>query len=519
MKWILTTLLGLYVLLFWLGCARSESPVKPSETIIVKEYDQIDTLSSDTVRDTSSVIIDSIVSDTVVTIKPISETVEYVIVSTKTVYDTTYKLFAQVESAFVYYYISQKTIIDSFFTLLDTTHSDTIIFGNDTLYEIFITPVSIDSIDTIFYSDTVFTDTQYVSAYLFATTSDYNIAGNVGIAAFDWLVFDTLVASSSGLLPIHTNNSIYIYNSSIYILESSGADNIIRINGLAISPDSVVYVYKSNIGTAVDLHDISFANETKVYITQYNSDILVVFDPENGIITGGIYLGEYGMFAGTDSAEVPFMQCSKVVNNKLYVLCQRLETVQSALDTMPLPTNLTGLIVVISTVNDSILKTIPLTKKNPVSMDAVGGYLYVSSTGSWQDTSDGGIEKIDLGSDSYLGVIIEEARFGSNISNIVMISSTKGYVGVSRNNADSTEYWTELVEFDPSTGTVGLKIANIDDASGGEVYDGFYLYVGDRSKTNPGVVVINPTDNSKVAGPIILGPEPPSSIAVRTVSQ
>jgi hypothetical protein len=78
---------------------------------------------------------------------------------------------------------------------------------------------------------------------------------------------------------------------------------------------------------------------------------------------------------------------------------------------------------------------------------------------------------------------------------------------------------TVVKECNPSTGDVGATIESVNDAFGGMAYDGTYLYIGDRSTTDPGVVVIDPSDNSKVAGPIDVGSLPPSAIAVLKVTR
>jgi hypothetical protein len=60
---------------------------------------------------------------------------------------------------------------------------------------------------------------------------------------------------------------------------------------------------------------------------------------------------------------------------------------------------------------------------------------------------------------------------------------------------------------------VGDPVDSLENAFGGVAYDGTYLYVGDQSLTDPGIVVIDPSDNSKVSGPHDMG-MPPSSLAI-----
>lgn len=176
---------------------------------------------------------------------------------------------------------------------------------------------------------------------------------------------------------------------------------------------------------------------------------------------------------------------------------------------------LTGLVVVVSTVNDSVLDTISLARKRPVSMDICGDSLYVVSVGSSSDSDSGGIERINLTSNVNEGVIVDRIDFYDNMYAIVIVNNSKGYALI------QTKFGGEPkpFEFNPSAVSDWIEVTGIGDASGGMDYDGLYLYIGDRSPMNPGVVVINPIDNRKVAGPIKMGQNTPNSVTVLTVSK
>jgi len=91
---------------------------------------------------------------------------------------------------------------------------------------------------------------------------------------------------------------------------------------------------------------------------------------------------------------------------------------------------------------------------------------------------------------------------------IIVVGDTKGYAVIS-----TPSYTTEMYAFDPQAKTVGAKIAGIDSpCSNHMACDSTYVYVGDRSYTAPGIVVIDPATDTKVGTTKDIG-EPPNSLA------
>jgi DNA-binding beta-propeller fold protein YncE len=175
------------------------------------------------------------------------------------------------------------------------------------------------------------------------------------------------------------------------------------------------------------------------------------------------------------------------------------------------------MIAIISTASDAVTATIKLATGNPASMDTCGGYLYVSCTGLWNDTTDGGIEKINLGTGMSEGIVVAEKVFGGDITNIVIVNPHKAYVVVNKMVGDL--FSTTVAECDPGKGTITGTIDYVTSASGGMAYDGTHLFIGDRDKDHPGVYVVDPTDNHKVAGPISTGALPPYAMAVLRIEK
>jgi hypothetical protein len=325
---------------------------------------------------------------------------------------------------------------------------------------------------------------------------DYS-EGNMGL----YSITDSTVYQN--LLSIYSDNDIRTYNGSIYVLERYGRDNIFKIAGSVIADSTVVY--DRNIGSSVNIQDIAFISSTKAYVTQYASPQVVVFNPSTGEKANKtIDLSAYVAYSGTDSATTtPYASRELYYNGKVYIACQRLKApaggyIQAA-DT--------SLIAVINALTDSVEKTITLAYKNPQEMSLCGGKLYVAGVGLW-GISDGGIECIDLSTDSNSGVVVDETALHGDVMAIIVSSDTKGYAVIS-----TPSYTTEMYAFNPQTKTVGSKIAGIDSpCSNHMAYDGTYVYVGDRSYTAPGIVVIDPATDTKVGSTKDIG-VPPNSLA------
>jgi len=323
-------------------------------------------------------------------------------------------------------------------------------------------------------------------------------AGNMGL----YNIKDS--TAYQNLLSNWTDNDVRADNGDIYVLERSGKDNVIKITGSIISASTVTY--EKNIGASVNIQDIACINSTKAYVTQYGSSHVAIIDLSTGIKSNTtIDLSAYNTYAGTDSSDkVPYMARELFYNGKVYIACQRLKApaggyIQAA-DTSK--------IVVINATTDSVVKAINLVYRNPQELSIWNGKLYVGSVGIW-GTNDAGIEEIDLATDTNIGSVVSESAFLGDIASIIVVSDTKGYAVIS-----TPAYTTELHAFNPQAKTVGSKIAGIDaPCSGHMAFDGTYMYVGDRSSSAPGIVIIDPANDMKVGTTKNIG-LPPNSLAL-----
>ena len=154
------------------------------------------------------------------------------------------------------------------------------------------------------------------------------------------------------------------------------------------------------------------------------------------------------------------------------------------------------------------LQPVRLDATNPFSeiqMDPAGRGIYVACPGAW-GTVDGGVEMIDPDAMTSLGVVLSGAEAGGDITDVVIVSATKGYVVVTDSN-----FHTVLLAFDPETGQVvgtvyapgDFVIQDIEQAQNGE------LFVADRTPTKPGIRIYDiDTDAESTAQPIDTGLPP-----------
>jgi len=329
------------------------------------------------------------------------------------------------------------------------------------------------------------------------------IAGDYSAANFEIISGSDYTLRPNLIDGLYTDLAIRAFGAGVYILERDGRDNVLKYDAATMTR-----AYQENIGVGLNIQDIAVASETKAYISCYNSNDIVIFNPATGRREpGAIDMSRFVAFAGTDSAEAyPYISALAIHGNYLYAACQRLMIGQTFYGPAPVPGD-TSIIAVIDTRSNEIVAEIKLNKKNPAYMDILGDRMIVSSTGSFEDAATGGAEMIDLGTNENMGIAAEGAAFGGNVMNVIMVSMDKAYIAVM-----SDDWTTGIVPFNPTTGAVGAKIDGIGDGFGGMAYDGEKLYVGDRGFESAGVAVINTSTDTveqKIATSM-----PPSSLAI-----
>ncbi len=323
-------------------------------------------------------------------------------------------------------------------------------------------------------------------------------------------------------LVIHTDNSIRSFDGSAFVLERGDFSNVIKLNApenavvsaniaidfteahvgyydlttgqtVVMTTDDVVR--QEHIGDATNIHDIAFISAEKAYITQYDAPDIIIFNPSTGKKTGEkISLASYAPVG----ASAPSMDAAMYYNGKVYIGLQKL------VNFMP---SGASCILVLDADADTVIKEIALETTNPQGMHRAGEKLYIACTGSW-GTQDGGIEVIDLTNDTSMGTLCAESTLGGDVSNVLVVSDTKGYCVVA-----GADFANAVIPFDPSTGAIDSALGAVKNAAQlGLAYDGVHVYIGERGAPS-GLIIIDPANNSLVSGPHWLG-LPPNAITI-----
>ncbi len=248
----------------------------------------------------------------------------------------------------------------------------------------------------------------------------------------------------------------------------------------------------------------------KAYVTRYGARDLWIVDPAARGCRR-FRLGTIDLSPWADTDGLPEMDQAALVGSRLFVTLQRLDRTRGFV-----PTGQSRL-VVIDTATDSVVgEPIVLAGKNAFG-DASGivrepgsGRLAVSTPGNLYTVGDGGIQWIDpdtLTADPA-GFFVTEDQLGGNVTDFVLLSPTKAYAIVQRNDLRNA-----LVAFDPSNPasarTIFSREAFLPDIASAP--DGT-VWMADQSRPGYGIRIIDPSiDDFVTTAPIDVG-LPPFSI-------
>jgi hypothetical protein len=264
-------------------------------------------------------------------------------------------------------------------------------------------------------------------------------------------------------------------------------------------------------------HDVAVADPGrrgvapgKAYVSRYGAQDLWIVDPAargcRRFRRGGIDLAPFA-----DADGLPEMDQLALVGARLFVTVQRLDRTRGFQPTGP------SRIVVIDTTTDVVVgEPIVLAGRNAfgdasgIGRDPVTGRLAISTSGDLYTVGDGGIQWVDpeaLVADPA-GFFATEDQLGGNVTDFVIVSPTKAYAIVQRNDLRNA-----LVAFDPSSPaaprTLLTREGFLPDVA--LAPDGM-LWIADQSRPGYGVRILDPATDEFVTGrPIDVG-LPPFSI-------
>ncbi len=178
-----------------------------------------------------------------------------------------------------------------------------------------------------------------------------------------------------------------------------------------------------------------------------------------------------------------------------------------------------GRVVVIDPALRRVIDVIDLDGQNPFQAlvhSADTGLLYVGMAGIFPgrltQALTGGVEAIDPATRRSLGIIVDDDDLGGNVTDVAIVSSSRGYCAVS-----DAAFRNTVRAFDPGTGEVLGTVFESFNQIGAIEYDGDgFLLVAESSFFQPRLIVLDATTGLPAAFlPLRL---PPFSIAPVTRS-
>jgi len=285
-------------------------------------------------------------------------------------------------------------------------------------------------------------------------------------------------------------------------------DRVYVVNRFGLRGDSIqvfdpargfARVSDCSTGTRTNPQEIAFANSAKAFVTLYESSAVLVVDPSVDASCSGFVRGTIDLSSYADADGIPEMSAMAVVDEKLYVVLQRLDRN----DLFAPAAN--GLVVVIDMLTETVVDVMPLIGTNPFGpLVVVGDRLLVSTVGRFGQF-DGGIEEIDRAGTAPNRVLVSEAELGGDITDFVIVAAHIGYAVVS-----DASFRNAVVEFSPTTGERRRTLLDdsgfIAQVRATEAGD---LYIADRNFARPGLRVFGIRDGvERPSSPLDIGLPP-----------
>lgn len=304
--------------------------------------------------------------------------------------------------------------------------------------------------------------------------------------------------SSGSYHPTISDIGVSSNGTDYYLYERFQAD---RVNKVDLNNPAVFeWTYSALDGGDSDSsnpYTLVFAQPDKAYLIRYGSDTAWIVDPtattENAFKIGELDLSAY---TPADGQGVPNMSAGAIVDGKLFISLQRLDSGYQPTNTAYLAVFDTSTDTEIDTGQDSgDLNGIPLVGKNPMGLtyhETLG--LLVRHQGAYTPDYTGGIDVVDV--DSYaVEQRVDDTADTGLIGGIAIVDATSGYYL-------SYDGWQNITlrAFNPSTGVVeddaiaGLSGMDLRTMSIGPQGN---LWVADATSSKPGLRVIDPASETQ----------------------
>jgi hypothetical protein len=210
---------------------------------------------------------------------------------------------------------------------------------------------------------------------------------------------------------------IDVYGDYVYQIGRFNIDTIARVNTKeSLLLPEYEYSLAEDESASSNVYQIIQVSETKAYLIRYGKNSIQIVDPsadEENFVTGSIDLSAYTPEGNT----VPTMSSGIIVDNKLFVAMQRLDTYANggALNTPYLAVIDTSTDTEIDT-QEGVdgLKGIELNASNPEYLETDGTYIYVTGRGDYASNS-GALDRVAV-ADYSLTNIIDGTTFASTLN-------------------------------------------------------------------------------------------------------
>ncbi len=323
--------------------------------------------------------------------------------------------------------------------------------------------------------------------HAFVVTSDLSAVGSFGTIGLDP---PRPVMPSSPQRLIYRDAVARIHEGLVYVINRLFADNIQVLDPAA----NFATRLECSTVNGTNPHDIAFIDDTKAYVTRFETSKLLIVNPSAQPNCKDFTLGTIDLSSLADADGNPDMDQMAIVDGRLYVSLERLN-IHSVLRT---PAE-NGAIAIIDTATDTLIGSIPLSGEDPFNatpgLTVRDGGIYVTEVGLF-GVLDGGIERVDLQTQKAEGFLVTEQALGGDITDFAIVSDHLMYAVVNYPNFSNA-----LVAVDPTTCTptacqgvttlrqsAGFTFVDIELDDRGE------LYVADRSLHAPGVRIFRAAD-------------------------
>lgn len=327
---------------------------------------------------------------------------------------------------------------------------------------------------------------------LFIATTDYTSGLLISFDA------DSLKRGPDSL-QIFKDAGVFTHDSTVYVLERFGADNLLRYH-----PGTRQVMYQEHLGDKTNPSDIAFLNASTAFVTLENTPKVLKVNPATGHVTDSLDISDYIFTPDSgkgNAAASPHASAALLSGDSLFVLLQRRN---GNWEFAGGP----SIVLVIDTKTFTIKDTLLAPAGNGSALWLWQGGLYVACSGQLSELGDGGVYRWDRKT-AEVTTVLSETDLGGSIASVTCNAEGLCYAGVL-----TTSYASQIRPFQIQDGKVlaalsGLKAPASDvivDAKTGRIF------AGERDANTSGLVTFDA--DRKVIGSTLKTGLPPGSKAL-----